>query len=351
MKRYKTQVLNSIDSSFRKEWGVLWSNAENANLFNSPDWFSSANPREFKIIAVYESGKLVAVMPLCKISAFKVPVLAPILHEFVVNTPFLVKQVTFKLVRKLFNAASMEGNLYINKIDTKEAIILRKAFPEGIFPLISVNPHIALDKGDPFRYVSSKNKHEIRRILRKFGDSVAIKILSSKREIREFLPNMFEIDRNSAKEKRAMSIFTKEENRIVFNDFVNKLGKYIEITVLLYKDKPVAYIFCFKSNKAYILYQASYLLEARNISPGKIIITKLLEIISNRKFTLFDFSGGVSAYKQDFTSEYYIQYNLYFSNNKFIRIWWRYINKARRLKQILFPLKYTKDHEFLFKTL
>lgn len=352
MKKYSTKLLENVDLRFEREWKALWKKAENANLFNSPDWFSMASGRtKFKIFAVYQNGELVAVMPLSPTKAFGISVLSPLNHEFTINTPFLLKEVSLKLIKCLFQFASKEGNLYINKIDLEEAVILKKAFPEGVFPLISVNPHIDLAGGDPFRYISSKNKHEIRRVLRKHGDSVQIKIIAEKEEISRFMPTMFEIDRKSAKEKRAMSIFTKEENIEVFKRFADKLSKFIEIAVLSYDNIPVAYIFCFKSREAYILYQASYLFEARKISPGKIIVMKLLESIATRKYKLFDFSGGVSAYKQDFTTEYYIQYNFYLSSKISIRLWWSVINKARRLKQILFPQKYTRDHEFLFKTL
>jgi len=53
----------------------------------------------------------------------------------------------------------------------------------------------------------------------------------------------------------------------------------------------------------------------------------------------------------EFTSDYRVLYNIYYSPNFFVMLWWKLINKLRRLRQIIKPKKYTRDHEFLFKTI
>ena len=73
--------------------------------------------------------------------------------------------------------------------------------------------------------------------------------------------------------------------------------------------------------------------------------------LNKKGVTIMDQGGGISSYKMSFANDYKLLYNVYFSHNPLTMLSWKMVNRARRIKQVIRPKKYTRDHEFLFKTL
>jgi|GEM_PF-1827344 len=351
MSPYRTKMVSQINPEITNEWKTLWLKAKNANLFNSFDWFVmyiETTHKPYELYLTYKGKELVGVLPLCFSKCFGVNVMSPMNRHFSVNTPFLLESYDEELLYSLFQTAMSKRNLFITKIESEIVMILHKLFPELFFSLMAANPYIDLTD-EPLRFVSKLNLKEMRRILRKYGQQLEFKTFDQHGNLPQLLEEMFDIDVQSGKKQRAMDIFSHSENREIFRNFVKYLRPFIWIHFMYYDQKPIAYVFNFMWKQTFLAYQASYLFDYRRVGPGKTIMMSLLEKLKRGPFTLFDFSGGVSSYKRDFTPYYYLQYNLFFARNPLIMFWWKAVNLARRTKQLLFPLKNTRDHEFLFK--
>lgn len=342
-----------IEDQLIKDWEVLWEKAENANINNSYEWFlmhyENSNDKKIVIYTCYEQQELVGIFPFIENQYFGIPTMTTPGSNISFNTPFLVRNITSDILEPVFEQITKDfDNLFIPKIDTKETEILHNLFPKIFFHLMSANPFIDLTE-NPFQFLSKSSLKGIDRVLKKHKHNLSIKYYDQHSDLNNHLETIFYIDQNSGKKQKSRDIFSKKENREVFQNFVKYCKRYIKICFLYYKDIPIAYDFIFTYKQTFLDYQTSYLLEYNQLSPGKIILYSMLKGLNKHEFKLFDLCGGLSNFKQKFTQTYYLQYNLFYSNKKLIMLHWRLINTARRIKQILLPEKHTRDHEFLFK--
>ena len=352
MNNYQIKILSSIDSRFVKEWQNLWKKSDNANLFNSYDWFvtcqNAGEVTHYQVFACYQDKELVAVFPTTSTKCYGINVTVPIGHTFIVDTAFLTKNYDHELLKHLFEKV-LQKNVYITTLDEKITTILKLIFPNLFFSLISVNPYVNFEN-DPLRFFGGSKMRKLNHIIKINQENLEFREYNQNDDLEKQLNVMFEVEQHSAKKQNAKDIFSQEENRQFYINLVRYSKKFVKIFFLYYQNKPIAYGFCLLSGNKLIGYQTSYLAEYAKLSPGKIMVKYLLETLKDKSIEVFDFGGGVSAYKQQFTPDYFFQYNLYHSNNMFIMLWWKSINFARRMKQIVLPEKFTKDHQFLFKT-
>jgi len=352
--KYSAKLVTKIDVSLVRQWKALWETAENANPFNSYEWFlvcvNAGKINKYQIIACYKDKELVAILPLYIARSFGIKTLSTLCNNFLVDTAFLIKKYDSVLLKFFFSYIFEIGNLHITKIDDKSANMLRRLFPKAFLALMSVNPCLELT-GEPRRYVSKSNRKNIQKIINRNINRLAIREAAGLETLREALTSAFAIDRKSSKERKSMDIFSKAENRVFFRNLIKYCGDFIRIYFLTYDGKPVSYQFGFMYKDIFAAYQTSFLYKYRKFDPGKTMLTLLLERLKNSSVRLFDFGGGVSTYKQEFTPDARYLFDLYYSKNIIVMFWWKGINKARRIKQIVFPKKHTRDHEFLFKTI
>lgn len=349
--KYQTEVIKNINAALIEQWKKLWERGENANIFNSYEWFLTCQKtfgiNNYEINVCFKNNNLVAVLPVFFTRCFGIKVTSTIANKYVAGSALLVENYEAPLLKHFFEEIISKRNLHITKIDSEAAVLLKKNFPRMFFPLISVNPYLEINN-DPLRFMEKKNLYKLNRILKKNADCLDFKTFDNKNNLNKYVERVFETEQKSAKKQRHMDLFSKKENRDLYRNIVKYCNRFVSISFLRYKKEPVAYSFSFIYNKTCLGFQTSYLFDYRKLSPGKIMTMLLLTTLKDRSIELFDFSGGISSYKREFTPVYYFQYNLYYSKNIFVMQWWKLINLARRLNQILFPIKHTKDHEFLF---
>lgn len=352
---YKIHCITSLTKDHIKEWNALWQKSPYANLFNSYEWLqtsiASDSITDYKIFFCYEKEKLVGVLPLTYSRCYGIRVLTSVGYRNVVDTAFLVEKRNSDLYEALFSKVFETDNLYLTTLDKDSSQILKKNHPEMLLSLMSVNPYIDFrTEEDPLRQMTSSDKRKIRSLQKKVGSDLVYKNHENPEEFEALFDLMCAVEAKSAKQRKAKEIFSDPYNVNFYKNMIKFCKKFIQVHFLYYKDEPIAYGFCIADRKTLYGYQTSYLFEYRKLSPGKLMLINLVEHIEKGRFTLFDLGGGISAYKQEFTPLYFFQFNLYYSRNLFIRLWWRSINTARRIKQIYWHTNYTRDHEFLFKT-
>lgn len=347
---YSTKIIKHIDKELITQWKELWNTAENANVYNSYEWFLTSQEineaKGYELYTLYHNQKLVAILPLDVYECFGIKVKGSINKHHLVDTPFLISKYNKELFKEFFTYI-LKNNIYLQKIDERAVKILHSLFPHLFFSLISVNPVVLL-KDDPFSKMSPSMVSKVKKIIRK---NPTIHFKMAAKNLQKEMEILFEIQHNSSKRARSMDIFADEKIKKYYLTLLKNFPQAIRISFLYVDDKPIAYQYGFLWKNNFNGDQISFDREFGKLQPGKVIIYYLIESLKKDKVHSLDMGGGISSYKMDFTNDYRVLYNLYFSNNMFNMIWWKSINKARRIKQTLFPKKYTRDHEFLFKSL
>lgn len=350
--KYQIKTFTEIDQYLIEEWKTLWNQASNATVFNSYPWFKATSKasglNNLIVYVCYQNDELVAILPLVEERRFGIKVLTTHLGSYVSDEAIILKKHNPELLKQLILEISKNHNLYLTRISSSNTEGLNKIFPEVFLSIIGVNPVTSL-KGDLFVSFSKSTKKDIKSVTKKAGDKLDFKIFKDEDISEKLLEVMIKIDIHSGKQKHSRDIFSKEEEKMFFLNLMKYCREYIEICLLYYDNKPIAYSFNLKGGKVYFGYQTSYLFKQRKLSPGKLLIIDLLKELVNSEYELLDYGEGFSTYKQKFTKKYLIKYDLHYSRNKLIMLWWKSINFARRYKQVLFPEKNSRDHEFLFK--
>lgn len=348
--QYKTHIVTNINDTFVKSWIKLWNESENSTIYNSYEWFQAYSENiTFVVYACYEGEELVGVIALTQKNIFKVKCLVPLGYHDVGGTPILLKKYDSRIIESLFYDL-LEKNICITNIDEDLSKVLRNIFSKKLFSLISVNPYLDLSE-DFETNMSKSNLKEMKKSIRKNGDDFELKYFSEKDNLNKHLKTMISIENESSKKNKNMDILYKSEVQKSFTKMIKFCNKFVHIAFLYYKKEPIAYQFGFICKNKFTALQTAFLAKYRSLNPGRLMLYLLFQKLKKEKIKIVDLGGGISSYKTSFTPSYYCLYDIYSSNNALVMLWWKAINTARRAKQILFPLKHTRDHEFLFKTI
>ena len=350
--KYRIEVKNEIEKQFAKQWKQLWQSAENANLYNSYEWFLTCLEtdavKEYEIHAFYKDDKLIALLPLQQYKIFGVKVWGTLDKDHLLDTGFLIEKYDTSLIKFFFDNIFTKRNIYLQRVDTQATEMLHKKFPELFISLMSVNPIIKLTN-DTFENASSSMKYQMRKLIRKNEKEIEFKMYNTNLE--KHLEEIFVLQKKSSKNARSMDVFENEGNKKYYRSLTKNCKEFIRISFLYFNNLPIAYEYGCSYKKHYAGDQISFLQEYKKLSPGKLIVYLLLNYLKEKDVNELDMGGGISSYKMSFTNDYRVLYNIYYSQNKLTMFWWKTVNKARRIKQIGFPKKFTRDHEFLFKTI
>lgn len=351
--KYQIKTYNKIDQNLIKEWESLWNNAVNATIFNSYAWFKATSKTKDLnnciIYLCYQNDELVAILPLVEEKRFGIKVLTTHLGSYISDEAMLLKESDPQLLKHLILEISKKNNIYLTRVSSENVTRLWNVLPQIFFSVIGVNPIISL-KDDALSSVSKSSKKKLESIRRKAGDRLAFKTLKENDNLEELLKVIIRIDTHSGKQRNSRDIFTKDDEKRFFSNLVKYCKEFIEISLLYYEGQPIAYTFNLKGGKVYFGYQTSYLFEHRKLSPGKLVLMNSLKEIARSGYNILDYGEGFSAFKQEFTKDYKLKYDLHYSRNSLVMFWWKSIIFARRLKQILMPEKNSRDYEFLFTT-
>jgi len=149
--------------------------------------------------------------------------------------------------------------------------------------------------------LTKKDRHEIRRKKRraeKEGTVTFHKILHPA-QIMEIFPRFIALFRKTAPNKDA---FLTPEREQFFLSVAEEFSRreWLELFVLSFDNKEVAYLLSFHYNNTLYLYNAAYDPDYSSLSPGIVAITYCLEDTISRGITRFDFLRGDETYKYRF---------------------------------------------------
>lgn len=351
---YVFKVYKQLDNELIGKWQTLWQKTLNGNFFNSYEFFKAclhSNPlMKYEIYTCFLNEELVAVLPLTVYRSFGIKVAGTLCNEFLIDTAFLIDIYNPKLIRLFFENIIKERSIYIHKIDAESAKILRGLFPDMYFTLTSANPYVDFTS-DPLKSISKSTFSQIKRNFKNNLGLFNFKIFTGSDNLKVHFGTMIEIEQKSSKKQKSMDIFSKSHVRTFYYNLIKYCRNFIWICFLYYDNIPVAYNFGFIYKHSNVAYQTSFLSEYFKLRPGKTMLFQMIDYLKNKNINILDLGGGMSNYKLEFTSHYRLLYDMYYSKNKPIIIWWQTIHFVRRIKQIFFHIKNNNDYQYLFKTL
>lgn len=151
---------------------------------------------------------------------------------------------------------------------------------------------------DYLTYLSGKQRHEIRRKMRRIQEAGSIKYytISGVDKINHFMPTFFWMFSESRVDKKKFLTTSREP---FFRSMVTNMAQegYLKMGLLELNHKPVSIILYFDYNNKIYLYNSGYDPQYKSLSVG--LITKLFCIKDSieKNKTIFDFLKGNEAYK------------------------------------------------------
>lgn len=311
-----------IDDDFLNSWHALWEQSDDGHFFNTPEWFLTylaIKPQtKYLIITLKDGDTLTAVLPLVHEKQFGIPVLRGPGGKFLNKSSLLMKSYAKAPLKELFAYLMQVDNIYLSEVSQELADMIQSFSKVTLKKESSLNPYLPLEP-DPFHYLSSKNRSQIRGILRKNEANVEHKVFVGDRHALEVA---FEIDSRSSKKKQGKATFVSDRDKAFCLELIERMPKNVVIDLLYYNKIPIVYSIGFTYKKIYHAFNTAFDAEYRFLRPGKLLAYLRVKALAEEGYTLLDFGRGNSVLKQEFTKEAKLQYDIYYSSNPVIRSWW-----------------------------
>jgi CelD/BcsL family acetyltransferase involved in cellulose biosynthesis len=330
----KAVIYKEINEKIEKEWLALWRSSEYANNTNSPQWFLSAldafEYKEYAVIAVYKKEKLVGIMGLVKEQMYGIPVYTVAPRDFTCGLPFLL-DITDQAVISTMTQSLLElGNVFLNNIPKEIANILQKATNAIETKEKTINYYLPIVK-DINGIVRLEKRKKFLKDVKGIEDKFSVKNFDGK--TKEGLEMALYVDTQSRKQKRGYSVFANPRIKLFYHALVTHFKQNININILYFEEKPIAYEIGFMIGKSYFGSQISFITEYSKFSPGKVLLIKVIDYVASRNVSIMDFGSGESRIKQLLTSDSRILCQIMLSKNKFVR---SYVTNLGQTKEYLF---------------
>lgn len=318
---YNIVTYHTVDENLLKRWHALWNASKEGHFFNSPEWFLVTcdvyNISQFTIITIEEDDELVLVLPLVTKKVFGISVLSSPGGKFVNKSSLLVKTLNKELINMLSTYLLTKGNFYLQELSSEIA----DAFCSGNRHLIkkaaSINPYLPISP-DPFMYLSSKNKSQIRGILRKNEKEITFKSFTGDMDA---LETVFELDNRSSKKQQGKATFVTEQDKQFFRELLRKMPDNFVVDIVYHDNTAVVYGVGFIYKNIYHACNTAFDAHYRFLRPGKLLAHFRLKRLQEDKFDLIDFGRGNSMLKQELTKLSTIQYDVFYISS-FVRKHW-----------------------------
>lgn len=327
----KVQLVKSLDYDIKSKWNDLWLKSDYSHFFNSLEWFKICI-KTFSITDFYlflyisGAGDLKGLLPLVKSQKFGIKVLISPGERYLDKSTLLIAKPEKVIISELIKAASKYGNLYLPELP--EALMLDE-FKGLLTETSSINPYINLLL-DPLVHISNKQRNSI--INKIETNKNNLKFNFNMRPNRELMKTIFKLESKSFKKKKGHHIFNNKEAIDLFRNIVDYSPSNSSVNLLYFKNKPIAHMFGLIVGEGFMAYHMAYLEKYRKLVPGKILLFFLLPLLQKTNFKVFDFSRGESVLKSQFTSDYAVQYDLYYTINKIVKLYWITILLIKKLR-------------------
>jgi len=312
-------IKDKIDLNLKNDWNVLWQDAENANLYNSYEWFEvcrKTTPNvNMKIVCGYVNNKLILVLPLAQNKVFNWIYYSNPAERHTDKFPLLLKDYYRNAVEKLliFLRENLH-NIYIHEID---AGLLIKISKEKLtkYILTSESPYIS--KNDELlSFVSQKLQKTINKLLDQENEN--IRYVRYKNNLKKGLDLVFKIEADSTRSHEGKKTFGSYTDRLFYKNMFVIFRDQLCLIFLVYKGKACAYRIGLGVKNVYYTVNTAYKKEVERFVPGKLLLYHVLKYRLDESLTSVDMLRGFTQIKRDFTPFLEKQFNAYLFENKFL---------------------------------
>jgi CelD/BcsL family acetyltransferase involved in cellulose biosynthesis len=312
----KVKLYNSLEKSLIRDWEILWKASPFSTVFNSPNWYESYldsyGADVVRIVAIYKINKLVSLAPLVKTRLFGISVYVTVGSDFCQRSGVLCDYEDFITTRLLFSRLSELGLVYFTHLDETNYKNM-KNLVKGLTPISHrISPYINLRINSDGELVLAKRRQILKKALNEVQN---FKLKTYDEGLANVIPLIFEIDRKSTKSKNGYATFFDEKVKEFFKLLSVRSKKNILINVLYYKGKPIAYEIGFKEKNIYIDSQRAYLPEYAHLTPGKVLMVLVAEMLAKRGYEVFDLGPGVDNLKKSLAKNENTYFNLILSKS------------------------------------
>lgn len=327
MKKTNIVTHDELTKDLQKRWQALWNKSSDAHFFNGPQWFiackNAFGTEKYIILTIVRDGELKGVVPLVKEKKFGISVWTSPGERFVDKSSLLLPTKDVSLLREVSDKLSEIGNFYLQEVNEETAKLFREVKNLTVRES-SLNYYLPL-KDDPYQFMTNKNRNKIRNKIKNNAEHLSYK---SYQGDRDGFNVALEMDKRSSKRRQGKSTFVRERERTFFRELLKQTGKDFSVDILFYDKLPIIYGIGFTANKTYNACITAYDDAYAFLSPGKMLHFYLFPRLQQAGVEIFDFSRGITALKKDFTSLAHAQYDVVYTRNRFVRLWWTFCQKA-----------------------
>ncbi|HSX10001.1 MAG TPA: GNAT family N-acetyltransferase [Candidatus Saccharimonadales bacterium] len=334
----KTIVYKQLNPELIKEWQSLWKSSTEANYVNSPQWFLSAidtfNYKDIAIIALYQKDKLVGIVGLVQEKKYGITfyTIAPI--DFTCGVPFLIDINDEVIVKELIKQLLQLGNIFLNNIPEEFEAILQKNTKEMSSAYQTVNYFLPIQK-DEKGNVILKKRNKLLKEIKGYEDKINLKTFDGTSN--EGLTYVYKLDNVSRKQGKGYNTFASVEIRKFYENLAKYFKKNILINILFFEKTPIAYEIGFLIGKNYFGSQMAYVTDYKHYSPGKVILTKVIDYVGSNNVEEMSFGSGENTVKRLVTEQKRDLYKVILSKNLAAR---KYSHTLEKLKNYAFDQSY-----------
>lgn len=305
-----------------KEWEALWRTSEVKHLYNSPYWARVINTTTGEnkpaYVTVYYQKKLKAILPLMRARVAGITTFTTPGSKIVDKSPLLVSRTEQELLVTLFSYLKDFSSFYLPEVP--ETIIL-----DTISLTIadaSLNPILSVSD-NPFAFVSKKQKSKLCNKLAKNQNNISF---TSEKNSLPALRKAILFEGTSTKAGKGMYTLQDIQTQQLLKSITKERYIDLVIDVLTFQKSTIAVSIGFQCENTFYAFYTAFSGAYRGLSPGKLLVVKIMERLYREKMTLLDFGRGYNTLKKEFTPYYQMQYNLTYTRNNLNSIWWKYAN-------------------------
>ncbi len=296
---------NQLDLAVYKEWHALWEKSSYANASNSPAWLTSLlkaySYQTFRIMMFYRNNKLVAVAYVVKEKRFGLSCYTAGPGNFSYGVPFLLDPKDTRVIKEIGTQLRSMGTVVLDNIPQKFIARSHRYIPEVRFIPQTRNYFLRLQNDIQKNSMLPLYKLFMKKA-KKYNERITFKRF--KGFSKNAMKSVFQIDKENAKYNQGYLTFVNQKHKELYKSLAQNLKEHFTTHLLYFDKKPIAYEMGFVIGSTYFANQISYLRAYRFLAPGKVIIVKLLESISQKNIIKIDFGSGESDIKQKLTNEY-----------------------------------------------
>jgi hypothetical protein len=326
----KTKIYTAIKPKLLKEWYLLWNKSPYANYTNSPQWFLSViesfEYTNYLIVAVYQKKRLIGIGALMKEKKYGIDIYTVAPTDFVCGIPFLFDFSDEKIIKSLLVKLSHIGTIYLDNIPKTTIDTITKLTTSKAITNAALNLFLPIQHDVNGKMIIAKRKKLIRDI-RGVADKITLKSYSG--TAKKGIDTVFAIDNLSRKHGRGYNTFEDHQMKIFYKTLTKYFKNKILLNILYYENTPIAYDIGFLIGTTYYGNQLAFIDTYAKYSPGKVLLVKLFDYLTDQGVQKIDFGSGDSYLKRSFTNESQQLYQIVLSNSNWIRIYLTLINKIK----------------------